>query len=103
MPIPDFSSIGDAVAYTNTKAFGDAGANLAISGAQAHNSNADAMATLRVSISGTWANLMASPDPVEAAATTKMLTGRESQGIGESLALAQILAKAAQTTPPVTG
>lgn len=102
MAIPDFTSVGDAVAFNNTKAFGDAGANLAIQGAQSHNSNNDALATLRLSISGAWANLMSSSDPSEAASTRAMLTGRESMGISEALTIAQVAAKTAQTTPPVT-
>ena len=102
MAIPDFTSVGDAVAFNNAKSFGDAGANLALQGAQAHNSNNDALATMRLSVSGLWANLMASPDPLEAAATRTILSGRESMGISEALALAQVAAKTAQTTPPVT-
>ena len=102
MAIPDFSSVGDAQAAVNVKAFGDAAANLALASAQAHNSNLDSMATLRLSIAAKWANLLAVPDPVEVAASQKIMSGRESNSIAEALALAQILAKLGQTTPPVT-
>jgi len=102
MAIPNFGSVGDAQAFTNVKAFGDAAANLALASAQAHNSNLDSMATLRLSIAGVWANRLAMPDPVEVMSAVKMMNSRESSGIAEALALAQILTKVSQTTPPVT-
>ena len=102
MAIPDFISVGDAQAFNNVKAFGDAAANLALASAQAHNSNLDSMATLRLSIAGVWANRLAMPDPVSAVSAIKIMGARESGGIAEALAIAQILTKVAQTTPPKT-
>ena len=102
MAIPTFESVGDVVAFNNAKAFGDAGAHLALQASQqfgAHNSRIN---LLGESVQAGWANRMQSPDPVEAVATQKMLTGRESMGISEAIALAQTLTKTAQTTPPVT-
>lgn len=102
MPVPNFDSVGDAVTFNNAKAFGDAGAHLALQAAQqfgAHNSRTN---LLGESVQAGWANRMQSPDPIEAVATNKMMTGRESMGISEALALAQTLTKTAQTTPPVT-
>ena len=60
------------------------------------------MNVLGESIQGAWGVRLVSPDAVEAAATQKILTGRESMGIGEAISLAQILTKTAQTTPPPT-
>lgn len=102
MPIPVFESVGDAVAFTNCKSFGDAGAHLAIQAAQqfaAHNNRMNLMAESAI---GQITNRMATPDPVEAISVQKLMTGRDSAGITEAIALAQVLVKAAQTTPPVT-
>ncbi len=60
------------------------------------------MNSLAESVHGQMANRMATPDPSEAISVQKMLTGRDSQGIAETIALAQQLVKTAQTTPPVT-
>lgn len=102
MPIPGFDSVGDVVAFNNAKAFGDAGAHLAVQAAQQFGAHNNRMNSLSESIHGQIANRMATPDPSEAISIQKMLTGRDSQGIAESIALAQQLVKASQTTPPVT-
>lgn len=102
MAIPDFTSIADAVASTNAKAFGDAGANLALQGAQQFNAHNARLNLLAESVAGGWANRLLTPDPVEAISTVKLMTGRESLGIGEAIALVQQIMKGAQTTPPVT-
>ncbi len=102
MAVPNFESVGDAVTFTNAKAYGDAGANLAIQGAQQYNAHNSRINLLSESIAAQWANRMATPDPVEAISTQKLLTGRDSMGIAEAIALAQQLVKTAQTTPPPT-
>lgn len=102
MSIPNFESVGDATSFVNAKAFGDAGAHLALQAAQqyaAHNSHMNMMSE---SVFGAIANRLASPDPVEAISIEKLLSGRDSSGIAEAIALAQILTKQAQTTPPQT-
>ena len=100
--VPNFDSVGDGVTFTNAKAFGDAGAHLALQAAQQFASHNSRMNIMAESVYGAIADKMASADPVEAISVQKLLSGRDSQGIAESLALAQVLTKAAQTTPPVT-
>ncbi|MGB5288802.1 MAG: hypothetical protein WBN42_09960 [Ignavibacteriaceae bacterium] len=100
--IPSFESVGDGVTFTNAKAFGDAGAHLALQAAQQFATHNSRMNMLAESVFGSIANKMASADPVEAISVQKLMTGRDSAGIAESLALAQILTKQAQSTPPVT-
>ncbi|MGB5288801.1 MAG: hypothetical protein WBN42_09955 [Ignavibacteriaceae bacterium] len=102
MPIPNFDSVGDAVTFNNAKAFGDAGAHLAVQAAQQFGAHNSRMNTLSESTQAMWANRMASADPVEAISVQKLMSGRDSQGIAETIALAQVLTKQAQTTPPVT-
>lgn len=102
MAIPQFESVGDVVAFNNAKSFGDAGAHLALQASQQFGAHNSRMNTLGESIQAGWANRMQSPDPVEAISVQKLMTGRDSHGIAEAVALAQILTKQAQTTPPVT-
>lgn len=102
MALPDFTSIGDAIAFNNVKAFGDAGANLAIQGSQQFNSHNSRISLLAESVQGAWAARLVKADPVEAISTQKMLSGRDSIGVGEAIALTQQTMKGAQTTPPVT-
>ena len=103
MPIPNFDSVGDVVAFNNAKAFGDAGAHLALQASQQFGAHNSRMNQLAESVHGQMANRMATPDPAEAISVQKMLTGRDGQGIAETIALAQQLVKTAQTTPPETG
>ena len=102
MHIPTFESCGDAVSFVNAKAFGDAGAHMALQAAQQYGATNSRTNLMAESALAQAINKMLSPDPVEAISTQKLLTGRDSSGIVEALALAQILTKAAQTTPPVT-
>ncbi len=102
MPVPSFESIGDAVVFNNTKAFGDAGANLVVQGSQQYNSHNSRVNVLSESVQAMWATRMVKADPVEAVSVQKMMTGRDSMGISEAVALAQQLTKTAQTTPPPT-
>lgn len=102
MALPDFESIGDAVAFVNVKTFSDAMNNAVIQGSQNLNAHMSRQNLLSESIQGGWANRIMTPDPSEAISTQKMLTGRDSMGIAEAVGLAQQLMKGAQTTPPIT-
>ena len=102
MTIPPFASGPDAVAFTNCKSFGDAGAHLALQAAQNYGSHNNRINVMTESVAGGFANQMLTPDPVESIATVQMMTGRESQNIAEAIGLAQQLIKIAQTTPPPT-
>ncbi len=102
MAIPVFESVGDAVAFTNAKSFGDAGAHLAIQAAQQYGAHNNRMNLLAESVMGQMMNRLGTPDPVEAISTQKLMSGRDSAGIVEAITLAQQLVKTAQTTPPVT-
>jgi hypothetical protein len=102
MAIPDFTSSADAVVFNNTKMFGDAGANLALQGAQQYNAHGARVNFLSESNIAQWANRMATPDPVEAISTQKLLTGSDAQQQAVSIALAQALAKMVGNVPPVT-
>jgi hypothetical protein len=102
MPIPAFESVPDAGANTNFKLYGDAGAAVPLLQSQNSASHANRVSTLAESSLAAWGNRFVTVDVVEAVAAEKMLTGRHSQGIGEAIALAQILVKTAQTTPPPT-
>ena len=102
MGIPDFKSVGDQVAFTNAKAFGDSGAHLALQSAQtfaAHNNRVNLIA--EQALAGFMLRML-QPDPVEVAVSQKIMTGRGSSSIAEALAIAQQLVKAVQTTPPKT-
>ena len=102
MPIPAFESVPDATANTNFKTYGDGGAAVALLQSQNAAAHSNRVSTLAESTLAAWGNRLVSVDVVEAVSAEKMLTGRQSQGIGETLAIAQILTKTAQTTPPPT-
>lgn len=102
MPIPAFDTIPDAVANTNFKVYGDASAGVALLMSQNAASHSNRVGVLAENTIAAWANRLVKTDIVEAVSSTKMLTGRESQGIAEAVALAQQLMKGAQTTPPNT-
>ena len=100
MPIADFGSVGDFAAFNNTKALTDAGSDLLLEGARNHQAHNNRMHQMAETAQFAWNNHMISVDPVEAAAGVKMMTGRESQGVGESIALVGMLAKIFERTPP---
>jgi hypothetical protein len=102
MPLPDFSSIADAVVFNNTKMFGDAGANLPLQNSQQLNAHGARINFLSESVQAMWANVLATPDPSEAISTQKMLTGTDAQQQAVAMALIQALAKMAGNVPPVT-
>lgn len=100
MAIPVEASWGDLAAGMNLKALADAGADLALTGARAHQGHTNRMAQLGESIGGAWANLLVSNDAREAAANRATLTGRESQNVAESGLLVGTLAKIFDRIPP---
>lgn len=103
MPIPAFDTVPDAQVNLNFKMYTDASAGVPLLMSQNAGGHANRISVLAETITAAWANRMVKVDVNEAVAAQKMLSGRESQGIAESLALAQVLTKGAQTTPPVTG
>ena len=102
MAIPIFDSVPDAQCNLNFKMFSDAGSGVPLLQSQNAAAHANRVNVMAEGTLAAWANRMVSVDIVEAVAAQKMLSGRESQGIAESIALAQVLTKQAQTTPPVT-
>lgn len=102
MAIPNFESVGDAVAATNAKMLVDGACNAVLQGAQNLNAHMSRQNLLSESVMGGWAERLITPDPSEAISTQKLLTGRDSMPIAEAIALAQIIIKGAQTTPPPT-
>lgn len=103
MPIPGYSSISDQIAETNAKAFGDAGAAVALISSQSAAAHGARMNVHAENFTNGWTKLLMEPDVMQAAATQKIFTGRDSLQVAEVAALSQIFTKAAQTTPPVTG
>lgn len=102
MPIPAFDTIPDAVANTNFKTYGDASAAVALQMSQNSANHSNRVSVIGESLVAAWGNRLVKTDIVEAVSAQKMLTGRDSQGIAESIGLAQQLMKGAQTTPPNT-
>lgn len=102
MPIPAFDSVPDAVSNSNFKVYGDSSAAVALLQSQNAAAHAHRVNTMAEGQLAAWGNRMVSTDIVEAVSAEKMLTGRESQGIAEAVAIAQQLMKGAQTTPPPT-
>lgn len=102
MAIPAFDSVPDAVANSNFKVYGDSSSAIALLQSQNAAAHANRVNTMAEGTLAAWANRMVSPDIIEAVSAQKLLSGRESQGIAEAIALAQVLMKGAQTTPPPT-
>lgn len=102
MPIPAFESVPDATANSNFKVYGDAGAAVALLQSQNAAAHANRVNVMAEGTMAAWANRMVTPDIIEAVSSMQLLTGRESSGIAESVAVAQMLMKGAQTTPPKT-
>jgi len=102
MPIPAFDSIPDVQGNLNFKMYTDAAAAVPLLMSQNAASHSNRTSVLAESLTAAWGNRLNKVDIVEAVSAQKMLTGRESHGIAEAVALAQILTKGAQTTPPVT-
>jgi hypothetical protein len=102
MAIPVFDSIPDAQANLNFKMFTDAAAAVPLLMSQNSAAHANRVSVLAEGLVAAWGNRLNKVDIVEAVAAQKMLTGRDSHGIAEAIALAQQLMKGAQTTPPPT-
>jgi len=102
MAIPAFDSIPDAQANLNFKMFTDSAAAVPLLMSQNAAAHANRVGVIAESLVGAWGNRLVKVDIVEAVSAQKMLTGRESHGIAEAIALAQQLMKGAQTTPPPT-
>ena len=102
MPIPAPQSMADSIADINMKTFGDAAANIALSGAQSHNSHLARLNIISENHLQAWGNRMVSVDVNEAVASKELLTGDKKVDTGAAIALAQQMMKGAQTTPPVT-
>lgn len=102
MAIPAFDTLPDAQGNLNFKMFTDAAAAVPLLMSQNAAAHANRVSVLAESLVSAWGNRLVKADVTEAVATVKMLTGRDSTGIAEAIALAQQLMKGAQTTPPVT-
>jgi hypothetical protein len=102
MAIPGFDSIPDAQGNLNFKMYTDAAAAVPLLMSQNSAAHANRVSVMAESLVSAWGNRLVKVDIVEAVAGTKMLTGRESMGIAEAIAMGQQLMKGAQTTPPVT-
>lgn len=102
MPIPAFESIPDAQGNLNFKMHSDAACTVPLLQSQNAAAHANRVNVMAEGLLASWGNRLVSVDIVEAVSAQKMLTGRESMGIAEGIALAQQLIKTAQTTPPPT-
>ena len=102
MAIPEASSNLDAMWSLNFKIWADAGASLPLQAAQQIASHNNRSNNGQESVQLMWAERMASSDPIEAASIKQVLTGHSGGDNALVMALAQMLAKTAQTIPPVT-
>lgn len=102
MAIPAFDTLPDAQGNLNFKMFTDAAAAVPLLMSQNAAAHANRVSVLAEQLVSAWGNRLVKADVAEAVSTVKMLTGRESGGIAEAIALAQQLMKGAQTTPPAT-
>lgn len=102
MAIPAFDSIPDAQGNLNFKMHSDAACTVPLLQSQNAAAHANRVNTLAEGTLAAWSDRLVSVDVVEAVASTKMLTGRDSMSIAETIALVQQLMKGAQTTPPPT-
>lgn len=103
MAIPEPQSVGDAMWNLNAKTVTDAGVQLLMGAAQDVKLSQARLAILGENLLARAGTNLVQPDPMEAAAAKQILTGHA--GIDSTLitSLAQIMTKAGQTTPPVTG
>src|SRR4030067_452089 len=103
MPIPVVGSVPDAQGNLNFKLSSDAAAAVPLLQSQDAAGHANRVNIAAEGLLAAWGSRLVSVDVVEAVASQKLLSGRESMGIGEAIALTQQIMKGAQTTPPVTG
>jgi hypothetical protein len=102
MPIPGFDTIPDAQVNMNFKVFTDASAAVALLSSQNQVSHSKRVDVLAEQLTAAAGNRLHSVDIVEARAAKTLLTGNEKADLVGILAMAQQMAKTAQTTPPVT-
>lgn len=103
MAIAEPQSVGDAMWNLNAKAVTDAGVQLLLGAAQDVKLSQARLAILGENLLARSATNLAQPDPMEAAAAKQIMTGNEQGDNAMITALAQIMTKAAVTTPPYTG
>lgn len=103
MAIAEPSSVGDAMWNLNAKATTDAGVQLLLGAAQDVKLSQARLAILGENLLARAGTNLVQPDPIEAAASKQILTGHSGIDSGLVAALAQIMMKGAQTTPPQTG
>lgn len=65
MPLPQFTTIGDAVVFLNLKVLSDAMNNSVIQGTQQLNAHSARLSVLGESVQGGWANRIMTPSPAE--------------------------------------
>ncbi len=102
MAIPTPASMGDVAYELNSKAVTDAGVQLILSNAQSLSGHMDRMRYIGEAAVGRMQATLVQEDPMEAAAAKQILTGHAGGDNVLVAALAQILTKIAQTSPPVT-
>jgi len=102
MAIPAPASMGDVAYELNSKAVTDAGVQLILGNAQSLTGHMDRLRYIGEAAVGRMQATLVQEDPMEAAAAKQILTGHA--GLDNTLvaAVAQILAKLAQSTPPPT-
>lgn len=102
MAIPSPTSMGDVSYELNSKAVTDAGVQLILSNAQSLTGHMDRLRYIGEAAVGRMQQTLVQEDPMEAAAAKQILTGDARLDSTLVAALAQILTKVAQTTPPPT-
>jgi len=98
----DLQTVADTVAEMNIKAFGSADSLLPITSAQNSLSHLKRIELIAESGLQAWQNRLVTPDVTEAISAKEMLTGNRQGDNAMVAAMAQIMAKLGQTTPPVT-
>jgi len=102
MAIAEPSSVGDAMWNLNAKAVTDAGVQLLLGAAQDVKLSQARLAILGENLLARAGTNLVQPDPMEAASAKQILTGNAQGDNAMVTALAQVMAKMAQTTPPVS-
>jgi hypothetical protein len=102
MPIPAFESVPDAQGNLNFKMYTDAAVAVPLLQSENAAAHANRVNVMAEGLLAAWGDRLVSVDIVESVAAQKLLTGRDSMGISEAVAMAQMFMKGAQTTPPVT-
>lgn len=102
MAIPSPASMGDVAYELNSKAITDAGVQLILGNAQSLTGHMDRLRYIGEAAVGRMQQTLVQEDPMEAAAAKQILTGHAGGDNALVAALAQILAKISQTTPPPT-